>query len=124
MTRKKKSSEPLFVEVPRVTRSQLASKLNPNVLKVSPKFTAMLAYFLDERWADPRIVGMTVTSDGILLVGTARDPMMNEIAGEVSDLDRNLAGVSKAVDLTQAETKALKAFAYAKITDWRTKAWA
>lgn len=105
------------------TKAALAAKLNPDVLAVSPRFTAMLAYFLDEYWADPRIVDMAVTSDGMLLLGTVKDPLLNEFVGDADMLDHNLKGVAQAVDLTPEETEALLTFARAKITDWRDKAW-
>jgi hypothetical protein len=97
-------------------RTTLAEKLKQ--VKVSPKFTAMLAYFLDEHWTDPQIVDMAITSDGMLLVGTTDDPLLDNLAGSGDDLWSNLRGVAKVAELTDEELTALLARARRKVRSW------
>lgn len=101
------------------TKQRLVDALNPNAMKVSPKFTAMLGFFLDRDWTTPKIVDMAITSDGFVMIGTTDDPFLNEMAGEANDLDRNLRGVATAAGLSDEDAATLISLAYARMTDWR-----
>lgn len=86
----------------------LVEKMHPTRLKVSGKFTAILAFILNQQgWTDPAITGMVQTSSGGLLVSTTRDPLMNEFVGDAEDLDRNLAGAAGVVGLDEKEMRLL-----------------
>lgn len=99
--------------------ADIVAKLNPGVLRVSPKFCAMLAFILDQDgWTSPTIESLTITSDGILLTD-----MGNSIIGSADDLERNLRGVAECVGLTKAQTDYLFARYRARTTDWRTSAY-
>lgn len=78
-------------------------KLDPGHIKVSGKFTAILAYLLGEKWTDPAITELVITSDGIVLAADTNDPFFDSIIGDEGDLDCNLHGVSTAAGLTDAE---------------------
>jgi hypothetical protein len=95
--------------------STLADKLNPDVVKCSGRFTAMLGFILRERWTDPAIVDMVITSDGFLLLGSETDPMDNEFVGHESDLWRNLRDVARTAGLTARETTRLLTLAQARV---------
>jgi hypothetical protein len=101
------------------TTADVAAKLNPGVLKVSPKFTAILAFLLGQvGWTDPAITEMCVTSDGLLMAATTRDPFFNSIEGYASDLARNMKGIADHADLTPEE-KAVFFTTTKRIQDWR-----
>ena len=97
----------------------LAQRLNPGRVRVSPKFTAVLAFLLDEEWTQPAIIEMAITSDGFVLAGTTEDPLLDDMIGEAEDLDRNLRGVAEAAGLSGKETQALLDRAASYIKDWR-----
>ena len=91
------------------TMATLTEKLSPARLRCSGKLTAILAFLVNAKgWTDPAITGMVITSDGFVLAATTHDPFMNDFIGDVRDLDRNLAGVAEAVELTAEETKLLR----------------
>lgn len=94
----------------------LTHKVSPANVRVSGKFTAILAFLVGAKgWTDPAITEMVVTSDGFLLAATTRDPLMNDFIGDESDLDRNLAGVAEAVGLDDRERRLLKRLRTTKI---------
>ena len=84
-------------------RAVIISKLHPDRMKVSPRFTAVLSCMLDEDWTDPKIVELCITSDGGLLARHDGDIGFNDFIGAESDLIRNLEGVAKAADLAPLE---------------------
>jgi hypothetical protein len=98
--------------------ASVVTKLSPDRLQVSGKFTAILGYILDQRWTDPELTDMCVTSDGLLLGQQEGDIGMNEILGTKEDLGRNLYGVAEAVGLDPLETGELFEAVNSRITDW------
>jgi len=96
----------------------LAEQLAPNKVRVSPKFTAILGFILDQKWTDPAVAELCITSDGVLMARHEDELGMDHILGEKSDLVRNLEGVAQAVGMTRADTQALLDAAAAHITDW------
>ena len=93
------------------------AKLSPERLRVSGKFTAILAYFCGERWTEPAITGMWLTGD-TLLVGDEDDPLADQIIGSASDLTHNMEGVADAVGLSSAERSWLYGRMRSRITGW------
>lgn len=83
-------------------RSSVLEKLHPNRIQLSAKFRALLGYLLDERWTNPYIVTLDITSDGFMNVWTSDG--QNGIEGGVGDLDRNIRGVAEVAGLTAEET--------------------
>ena len=94
------------------------ARLAPERLSCSPKFTAVVAYIVGERWTDPAITGLWLTSDGVLLAGTEDDPMADDIIGEASDMTRNMHGVAEAVGLSSDERAWLYQRMRSRITGW------
>lgn len=84
-------------------RVSIASKLHPTRVRVSGKFTALLGYLLNERWTEPPISSLTITSDGVMLDSSSG--FANDVIGDVGDLERNIRGVAEVADLTPAETR-------------------
>lgn len=99
-------------------KERLARALHPDSIKVSPSFTAMLSFFLDQDWVNPAITEVVITSDGIVLMSTASDPY-HETVGEASVLFDDLVGVADAAELDDEEEAALISLAKSRITDWR-----
>ncbi len=97
----------------------LKAKLSPDRLKVSGKFSAILGFLVGEAFTDPQITGMTITSDGIVLAARTDDMLMNEIIGDVSDLDRNLINMGEVIGLTGEERSLLMRLRLRKVQDWR-----
>lgn len=87
--------------------NRLVSKLNPDVVQVSPKFRAILGCMLHQKWTEPELISMAMTSDGFLLGQHRGDIGMNDILGSRQDLERNLTGLAVVVELTKTETEAL-----------------
>jgi len=87
---------------PSPMRDSIATKLHPTRVRTSGKFTAILAYLLDEEWTDPPITSLTVTSDGILLDSSSG--FANDILGDMGDLRRNIKGIAEVAGLNEAET--------------------
>jgi hypothetical protein len=100
-----------------LTHEAVVEKLSPNRVKVSGKFTALLAFLLDQSWTEPEITALTITSDGILIDSSSG--LANDILGDVGDLERNIRGVAEVAELTAAETRWLLARIPAKCEDHR-----
>ena len=101
-------------------QSSLAKKLNPNrFTAMSGKMAAIVAYILGEKWTDPAISDMAITSDGFLLAQHEGDMGLNDFMGAASDLDRNVANLIVTAELTQDEQAEWQRLYKARITDWR-----
>ena len=99
----------------------LVSKIKS--VRVSPKFSAMLAYILGEEWTDPQITGLSITSDGYLLAATSEDPFYDDFIGEASNLARNLIGVADVAELTGKEWAELSRLARSKVESHMSGEW-
>lgn len=90
---------------------QEAYKSNPTLLG-SPKMVSIYECLAqipwDERIVDPKLPGMSFTSDGFAVAG-------NEFLGEASDIEKNLYGLFEQLEGDHAAAKAL----LANVTDWR-----
>jgi hypothetical protein len=80
---------------------------------------AIVGYILDEPFASPRIVAMTVTSTGGVLAVHEDDLSHNASIGDRSDLDRNLVGLLNATpDLTPDEINLFGRLQRERIKRW------
>lgn len=97
----------------------IAKILNTNA---SPRFMAILDYALDnpETRIEPRILSLTVTSDGFLQLTNANDPLRQGFVGDVENFEENLSGICDFVGLNAREKAEVAAAAWTRIVDWRT----
>ena len=66
---------------------------------MSGKMAAIVGYILDERFSDPAISELVVTSDGFVLAQTEGEVGANEMIGTEVDLNRNLLDLIAAAGL-------------------------
>jgi len=78
-------------------------KLAPDYLRTSPKMTAILGALTGERWTEPRMIRIYITSDRFALGEHEGEVGANYFIGAASDLERNINGVCNAVGLTPTE---------------------
>ena len=81
----------------------LMRKLSPEHLRCSGRMTAILACLLGERWTDPVIEHLHITSDGCVLARIGGDCGANGFIGDVANLARNIGGAADAAGLTRDE---------------------
>ncbi len=82
----------------------LTDKLKPSRFDgISPQMGAIVGCVLGERFTDPAIVELTVTTDGCVLASTTDDPFFNVFLGSYSDLTRNWQSLLAAAGLTDDE---------------------
>lgn len=60
---------------------------------------------LDERFSDPAISELVVTSDGFVLAQTEGEVGANDVIGEEADLNRNLLTLIQAAGLSEEEVR-------------------
>jgi hypothetical protein len=87
-----------------LVREALIDKLRPD------RFTAMsgkmaAGYIVDERFSEPAISEMVVTSDGFVLAQTEGEVGANDMIGEEADLNRNLLTLIEAAGLSDEEIR-------------------
>lgn len=66
---------------------------------------AVVGYILDERFTDPAISELVVTSDGFVLAQAEGEVGANEMLGTEVDLNRNLLDLITAAGLTETEVQ-------------------
>lgn len=66
---------------------------------------AIVGYILDERFSDPAISELVVTSDGFVLAQTEGEVGANDMIGEEADLNRNLLTLIQAAGLSEEEVR-------------------
>ena len=66
---------------------------------------AIVGYILDERFSDPSISEVVVTSDGFVLAQTEGEVGANEMIGTEADLNRNLLDLVEAAGLSEDEMR-------------------
>lgn len=87
-------------------RKALVDKLRPDrFTAMSGKMAAIVGYILDERFSDPAISELVVTSDGFVLAQSEGEVGANEMVGEEADLNRNLLTLIEAAGLTEDEVR-------------------
>jgi hypothetical protein len=72
---------------------------------MSGKMAAIVGYVLEERFSDPVISELVVTSDGFVLAQREGEVGANEMLGEEADLNRNLLSLIEAAGLTENEVR-------------------
>ena len=75
---------------------ELAGKLHPSALRISPQMAAVLAHLFGESWTQPPLVWMRISDSGT--VETDFGPI-----GTATELTANLLAVSRAADLSTVE---------------------
>ena len=89
----------------RAAKSAIA-KLSPESISYSNKMCAIVGYIVGERWTQPMITSMRVTSDGFVLAGDEGDPMYNYAPlGHISDMRNNWTGLLNFACLTPSERR-------------------
>jgi hypothetical protein len=87
-------------------REVLVNKLRPDrFTAMSGKMAAIVGYILDERFSDPAISELVVTTDGFVLAQREGEVGANEMLGEEADLNRNLLMLIEAAGLTEDEVR-------------------
>ena len=87
-------------------REVLIEKLRPDrFTAMSGKMAAIVGYILDERFSDPAISELVVTSDGFVLAQTEGEVGANDMIGEEADLNRNLLSLIEAAGLSDEEIR-------------------
>jgi hypothetical protein len=103
-----------------ILRAGLIRKLDPRRFPgMSGKMAAIVGYILEERFTEPAIAEMAVTSDGFVLAAREGDSGANELLGSRRDLDRNLVTLLTATpDLTEGEVALFGRLQRERITRW------
>ena len=87
-------------------REALIDKLRPDrFTAMSGKMAAIVGYILDQRFSDPAISEIVVTSDGFVLAQTEGEVGANDMIGEEADLNRNLLSLIEAAGLSEEEIR-------------------
>lgn len=72
---------------------------------MSGKMAGIVGYILDERFSEPTITELVVTSDGFVLAQTEGEVGANDLIGEEADLNRNLLALIEAAGLSDEEIR-------------------
>jgi hypothetical protein len=89
-----------------LVREALIDKLRPDrFTAMSGKMAAIVGYIVDERFSEPAISEMVVTSDGFVLAQTEGEVGANDMIGEEADLNRNLLTLIEAAGLSDEEIR-------------------
>jgi|BarGraNGADG00312_1021997.scaffolds.fasta_scaffold34461_1 hypothetical protein len=89
---------------------------------MSGKMAAIVGYILDERFSEPAISELVVTSDGFVLGQAEGEVGANEMLGTEVDLNRNLLDLIAAAGLTAAEIHEFGRLQRKHIRRYRTRA--
>ena len=85
---------------------EVIRKLHPRLFpNMSPKMAAIVGCILAQPFAEPSLIGITVTTDRFVLGMRQGEIGFNDFIGAWSDLDRNWRALLDAADLTQTERK-------------------
>lgn len=99
---------------------ELATKLHPSgFTEMSGKMAAIVAYVLGEHWTEPELAEIHVSADGFVLARQAGDVGCNEWIGSVQDLERNVATLLRAAELTPEQCQNWQELYRRRVTDWR-----
>jgi hypothetical protein len=93
-------------------REAISAKFHPAVFRTGPTMTAILGMVLGERWTEPTMDHLTITSDGFVVT-------MGDFIGCADDLARNLSGACDAAGLTAEERAGFGRLVRAHVTDCR-----
>lgn len=90
--------------------STAKEKLHPKRFSgMSGKMAAIIGCIFNEKYTEPHLVELTVTSDGFVLGRQSGDCGMNEFIGHVRDLERNWRNLLDAAGLTDGEREEAEA---------------
>jgi hypothetical protein len=93
-------------------KNVLINKLSPRRLPLSAKMAAIVGFLLDTTVIEPRIVGITVTSDNLVLARLEDEEVAVHLVGTYSEVVGNWLAVISAAGLTPYERgEALAVFA-------------
>jgi len=93
--------------------ASLVKKLNPNRFSnMSGKMAAIVGHILGERFTEPEIAWMSISSDGFVTTESV-------FIGRAEDLENNLTNLYVASGLTTPEIKAFNQLYRSKVDDWR-----
>jgi len=99
-------AEGLIVTSGKTPEATMSAALYTHIAKGAPrKMAAIVGYILDERFSDPAISELVVTSDGFVLAQTEDEVGANDMIGEETDLNRNLLTLIEAAGLTEEEVR-------------------
>ncbi len=83
---------------------ELVRKLHPaRFTAMSPRMASIVGCVLHKRFADPELIGLTVTADGFVLGMPAGAYGFDEFLGASSDLYRNWEDLLRVAGLTTGE---------------------
>ena len=98
----------------------LVEKLHPQrFTAMSGKMAAIVGCVLDEKWTNPQLAEIHITSDGFVLARESGDIGCNAFIGGVEDLERNVANLLNVAGLTDDERSEWSRLYRARIMDWR-----
>lgn len=96
----------------------LAEKLHPSrFTAMSGKMAAIVAYILGERWTNPGISQVILTSDNFILA-TSENPFNQDVFGHMDDLNRNWDNLLEAAQLSTEEKEEANSLFLSKIRRW------
>jgi len=98
-----------------------STKLSRKLMKVraSGKMMAIIGYVLNEKWTDPYLLSMAVTSDGGVVVVPSYGH--DEFIGSSEDLRRNLGGFASTAGLTREEMFEFNRLYVNRVDDWESR---
>jgi hypothetical protein len=103
-------------------KEHLVEKLRPDRFSaMSGKMAAIFGYILDERFSDPAISELVVTSDGFVLAEREGEVGANDMIGSEADLNRNLLDLISAAGLTEAEIREFGRLQRGRITRYGSR---
>jgi hypothetical protein len=104
---------PVKVGDGRRRKMALAQKLHPGRFPgMSGKMAAIVGYVLGEKWTEPAIPSLSITSDGFVVT-------MDSLIGTADDLERNVRNLLNVAGLTDEERAEWDRLYWTKVEDWR-----
>ena len=93
--------------------TNLSDLLHPRrFTEMSPRMAAIVAYVLGQHWTEPEIAWLSVSTDGYVSSDS-------HFIGSGQDLDRNIANLLDAAELTEEQRQEWHVLYCAKVDDWR-----
>jgi hypothetical protein len=96
------------------------AKLHPRRYPgMSGKMAAIVGAITGERYTEPALAELTITSDGVALARAEDDCGCNEWIGSAADLERNWQNLLSAAGLSESESRQAESAYAGAVTDWR-----
>jgi hypothetical protein len=100
------------------TPPTLTTKLYPGRFpNMSPLMAAIVGHMVGERYTEPEIVEIYITSDG--WAGVSHDDLTSDLIGDATSLERNLANLADAAGLDDNERAEFTRLQEQMIHDYR-----